>query len=96
MAVKILIKRSLGKGTAQEINPLVMELRKLATQQPGYISGETLKCLDSEGEYLIVSTWQNLNYWKDWLKNSSRNNLQSQIDVLTGEETEYTAYAYLG
>jgi hypothetical protein len=52
MAVKILIKRSIGQQVASVLQPLIVELRAHAMKQPGYISGETLKCLERPGEYL--------------------------------------------
>ncbi|MCG8333938.1 MAG: hypothetical protein MJE63_05445 [Proteobacteria bacterium] len=30
--------------------------------------------------------------WKNWMNSSERQNIQKQIDQLTGEETEYRYY----
>jgi hypothetical protein len=68
MAVKILIKRSIGQEVTPVIRPLIVELRAHAMKQSGYISGETLKCIDRPGEYLVISTWQSLDDWNKWLK----------------------------
>jgi len=96
MAVKILIKRSIGQEVAQVVRPLIVELRSHAMRQPGYISGETLKCIDRPGEYLVVSTWQSVNDWHKWLDSQERKMLEDRIDSITGKSTEYMTYVQLG
>ena len=96
MAVKILIKRSIGQEVAPVVRPLIVELRAHAMKQSGYISGETLKCIDRPGEYLVISTWQSLDDWKKWLKSQERILLENKIDSITGRTTEYLTYVQLG
>ena len=96
MAVKILIKRSIAQEVAPAVRPLIVELRAHALKQPGYISGETLKCIDRPGEYLVISTWQSLDDWKKWLKTQERKILEDKIDSITGKPTEYETYVQLG
>lgn len=96
MAVKILIKRSIGQEVAPMVRPLIVELRAHAMRQPGYISGETLKCIDRPGEYLVISTWKSLDEWGKWLNSQERKILEDKIDSITGRETEYNAYVQLG
>jgi len=96
MAVKILIKRSIGQEVAPVVRPLIVELRAHAMRQPGYISGETLKCIDRPGEYLVISTWQSLDEWNKWLNSQERKILEEKIDSITGQSTEYTTYVQLG
>ena len=96
MAVKILIKRSIGQEVAPVVRPLIVELRAHAMKQSGYISGETLKCIDRPGEYLVISTWQSLDDWKKWLNSQERILLEDKIDSITGRTTEYLTYVQLG
>jgi len=96
MAVKILIKRSIGQKVASVVRPLIVELRAHAMRQPGYISGESLKCIDRPGEYLVISTWQSLDDWNKWLNSQERKILEDRIDSITGKATEYTTYVQLG
>ena len=72
----------------------MISLRSLALAQPGYISGETLKCIDPTGddEYLVRSTWRSVEDWKTWLHSETRTVIQSEIDAITGEVTEYRIY----
>ena len=96
MAVKILIKRSITQDVAPILRPLIVELRAHAMKQPGYISGETLKCIDRPGEYLVISTWESLDDWNSWLKSGERQKLEDKIDAITGRATEYLTFVQLG
>ncbi len=94
MAVKVLIKRTLPKSRAGDLLPLFRELRSSATNQPGYITGETLRRVDKPDEYLIISTWESAVKWKKWVASKERNEIQGRIDALLGVETEYEIYDY--
>lgn len=93
MAVKIIIKRHVPEVKEKELIPFLIQMRNLCINQPGYISGETLKSLDKPGEYLVISTWQSVGDWKRWASSSRRIEIQSQIDYLLGQETEYGIYS---
>jgi heme-degrading monooxygenase HmoA len=69
-------------------------MRSLATQQHGYISGETLKSLDRPDVFLVLSTWQTPEDWEKWLLSNERQALQAQIDDLLGGKTEYEMFQY--
>ncbi len=94
MAVKILIKRRLPLDMAQTMVALSRQLRILAMQQEGYISGETLRRIDNPEEFLVISNWQSFKDWENWLNSSQRKELQSKIDILLGRETTYEVYQY--
>ena len=96
MAIKILITRSIKQEVAPVVRPLIVELRSHAMKQPGYISGETLKCIDRPGEYLVVSTWESVADWNKWLTSQERKILEDKIDSVTGKSTEYGTYVQLG
>jgi heme-degrading monooxygenase HmoA len=78
----------------QELMPLFQRLRTLAMNQPGYISGETLKRIDSLGEYVVISTWQSIDNWYGWVDSKERSEIQQQIDFLLQEEPYYEIYAH--
>ena len=100
MAIKVLIKRSLNKDVPEEmvqtLNSLVIQMRSHALKHHGYISGETLKCIDRPGEYLVISTWDSLDDWEKWLNSQERILLEDKIDSITGRTTEYLTYVQLG
>ncbi len=94
MAVKIIIKRRVAKEKEAELLPLLIQLRSLATAQPGYISGETLRNMDNPEEYLVISTWQSLDNWNAWLSSKQRDEIQKKVDALLGKQSEYDTYLY--
>ncbi|MDX2510760.1 MAG: antibiotic biosynthesis monooxygenase [Desulfobacterales bacterium] len=94
MAVQVLIRRKFVMDKAEKISPLMVALRSLARAQPGYLSSESLKCIDPPGEdeYLIRATWNSTEEWNGWLNSEERSAIQGQSDALTGEETQYRIY----
>jgi heme-degrading monooxygenase HmoA len=94
MAIKIIIKRIVPEEKVKNLTPLLKQLRALATNQPGYISGETLKRMDNPGQYLVISTWQSAGDWDRWILSQERKGVQDKIDVLLGKKTEYEVYTY--
>jgi heme-degrading monooxygenase HmoA len=71
-----------------------MQLRSFSMKQPGYVSGESLKNVDRQNEYLVISTWDSLSAWKAWESSKERANIQDKIDSLLGQKTEYEVYEY--
>jgi len=94
MAVKILIKRRLPLDKDQYAVELLRQLRTLAMQQEGYISGETLRSIENSEEFLVISTWRSFEDWRNWFNSSQREELQSKVDILSGRRTTYEAYHY--
>lgn len=92
MTVKIFIKRKAADKNKIELNLLLSKLRGLTLSQSGYISGETLKRVDKQGESMVISTWRSVEDWNNWVNNKKRMVIQAEIDQLLGEETEYAIY----
>jgi len=94
MSIEVMIKRKVKQGPqAGKLVPLILQLRALATYQAGYISGRTLYDVENPEDCLVVSEWQSLEHWHLWMKSEKRAEIQSKIDVLAGEQTEYSIYA---
>ena len=94
MAVKALIRRIVPRNKAKDMIPLFRQMRVLAVNQKGYISGETLRNLDDPEEFLVISTWNSADEWKNWLGNNERKDIQEKMDLLLGGETEYKIFHY--
>jgi antibiotic biosynthesis monooxygenase (ABM) superfamily enzyme len=94
MAVKIIIRRKVAKDKEGDLMPLLIQLRALATAQPGYVSGETLRNVSSPEDFLVISTWQSVDNWNVWMASKQRAEIQQKIDALLGEKTEYGIYFY--
>ena len=90
--VKALIKRVVPQDKAREILPLFKRMRALAMEQPGYISGETLRNYNEPDEYLVISTWKSADDWQRWLESQQRQEIQEQIDSILQGNTEYSLY----
>jgi heme-degrading monooxygenase HmoA len=94
MAIDVMIKRQVKQGRqAQELVPLILHLRALATYQPGYISGTTLSNIDQPEECLVISRWESIEHWNRWRRSKQRMAVEEKIEALTGEKTEYNVYA---
>ncbi len=94
MAVKIFIKRKVPAQKARRMIPLFRQMRSMAMDQPGYISGETLRSLDDPEQFIVISTWQSSDHWQAWLNSRQRQQVQAEIDKLLGGTTVYEAYHY--
>ena len=94
MAVKILIKRYVPENRIQDLMPFFKQLRSMAAQQEGYISGETLRRIDRPGQYLVISTWRSSDDWRRWVLSKQRKEVQDLIDSALGEKTEYEIYEF--
>lgn len=93
MAVEVIIRRTFkNPELAEKLVPLIVQLRSLATVQKGYITGQTLRCIDCPGEYLVISTWHTAEDWHQWYASHTRQALQQKIDDLLGEPTQYRLY----
>ena len=94
MAVKVLIRRNVPENRARKMIPLFRKMRRLANDQPGYITGETMRNLEKADEFLVISTWETSEDWKRWVQSNDRQQIQKQIDALLGGKTEYEIFHY--
>lgn len=94
MTIRVLMKRQVSDDKVETLRELTDNLRVLAMDQPGYISGETLKRVDQPGVSLVISKWKSQKAWKSWFKMPERASVQQKIDELLGVETEYEIYDY--
>lgn len=92
MTVKIFIKRKVQEADVMTLTLLLKRLRALTLEQPGYISGETLNRIDKKDECMVISTWRSVEDWNAWVNNPKRNEIQTEIDKLLGQETDYAMY----
>ena len=92
MAVKILIKRKYKEENHDALDYLLRNMRALTIGQKGYISGETYKRFDEDGQSLVISTWQTLDDWRNWWLSDERRLLQEKIDTLLGAATEFEVF----
>ena len=94
MAVRIIIDRKVKKGKESDFARMLRELRSKAIPSKGYISGETLRALDDPCNYIVISTWQNLEDWKTWEKQAERRKIHARIEKLMARPTKTKIYLY--
>ncbi len=92
MPVKVIIKRKIQIRNPEELLPLVEILRSKAKEQPGYIDGRTWRSIDNPDDYMVISTWETHEDWKNWFQSSERREIHGAIDSLIGEKTFYDVY----
>jgi len=94
MAIDVIIKRKVNAGhQAKQLVPLILKLRAMALNQPGYISGQTLSNIENPEECLVVGRWESIDDWNRWLNSKDRAEINNRIESLTGVPTEYSIYA---
>ena len=94
MTVKIIIDRKIRKGREAEFFDLLKDLRSKAISSRGYISGETLRALSDRHNYVVVSTWQSAEDWKNWEKNPERRKIQAKTEKLMVRPTRTKLYVH--
>ncbi len=92
MSIQVIIKRKLKIENPEKLIPLLDQLRSRAKEQPGYLSGETLRSRDNPEDYMVVSKWETAADWERWFGNKERRSIQGQIDSLIGERTFYEVF----
>lgn len=94
MTVKTIIRRRIPRGKEKEVLPFLIELRKLAIEQPGYVCGETLRNIEDKEEIVVIGTWKSYEDWRSCINNKRRLELVKRIDEILGTPTEYRIYEY--
>jgi antibiotic biosynthesis monooxygenase (ABM) superfamily enzyme len=87
VAVKVLIERRVLPGQERRALELLRQIRARCLDEPGYITGETLR--DSEDPHVIIvlSTWFGLMDWRRWHGSDQRRALEGQLrQVLASPE----------
>ena len=92
--LKAIIKRTVPACNEKEMVGLITQMRVMAANQSGYISGETLRSTENPEQLMVISIWNSEDDWKSWLASDDRKAIQAKIDALSGTETVYETYYY--
>ncbi|KIX14111.1 antibiotic biosynthesis monooxygenase family protein [Dethiosulfatarculus sandiegensis] len=92
MAVKVLITRRLKQGESKPVYSALNNLRGVALQQQGYMTGETLLGYDDPAKLLVLSTWQSVTDWKKWQESPERAKVDREIEPHLEGPTEYEIF----
>ena len=92
MSVTILSKRLFKIDQKENLTPLFKDLRDLAKKQHGFISRGTFSSLTDPGEYIVISEWETVDDWRNWMDKKETRKIQGKIDSLLGEKTFFDVY----
>ncbi len=92
MLVKVLIKRHFKMEKLNEVVALLKKFRSDASEQPGYVCGETLIADGEPEEVVVISTWQSIDDWNNWKASKTRIENDAMLKIFQEQPTEYTAY----
>lgn len=92
MSVTVISKRVFRMEHHEKLIPLLQALRNHAKKQKGFISRKTFSSLDNPGENIIISKWETVDDWSEWMKKKKSRKIQGKIDSLIGERTVYDVY----
>ncbi len=79
MAIKVLIERTVKAGHEKLVWEMLRDLRGQAVRQKGYLYGETWRSLNNPRVFLVSSTWGQVDYWDDWIKDEFRVKMEAKI-----------------
>jgi len=92
MAIRVILEWKISPGTESLLHELLRENRARLLGTKGYISGETLHCLDDPSTLIVVSTWGTLADWDAWVNSKERKEAQDKIESLLGAPSVHRAY----
>jgi heme-degrading monooxygenase HmoA len=91
MSVKIIIKRKYKEAPGPLDFQVINKIRKIALQQKGYVSGETLVNIE-DNSVLVLSTWTRLADWEAWAKSDERAELEYELTPFLKEPLKIKSY----
>ena len=88
--IRVVIERTLSREGDEEIQRAMRELRRGAIQQPGYVSGETLRDTANPHHFVILSTWRSPEEWAAWANSGRRREVEERIRAISIEPERIT------
>ncbi|MBK6320587.1 MAG: antibiotic biosynthesis monooxygenase [Dehalococcoidia bacterium] len=79
MAVKVVIERRVLPGQERRVLEVLRALRVRCLDEPGYISGETLRDSEDPQNLVVISTWFGLGDWRRWHASRDRQDFETRI-----------------
>ena len=79
MAVKVVIERRVLPGQERRVLELLRSLRIRCLDEPGYITGETLRDSEDPQNLVVISTWFGLGDWRRWSQSAERKDYETKI-----------------
>ena len=90
--IRVLIERRLKEGVEEKLQAHMRELRREAIHRPGYVSGETLRDVDDDRHFVILSSWRSQAEWRSWAASQQRRDIEAVIGALLAEPEKVTVF----
>lgn len=94
METTVLIKRTFSDDQKPFVDPLLVQLSRLAIKHKGFVCGETLKSRENPEEHLIISKWASIEEWFDFDRDEKVKQLYESIDMITGRKSSFWIYQH--
>jgi heme-degrading monooxygenase HmoA len=91
--IKVIVGYRLKEGA--DFDPVLRKLRSQAMQFPGFIGAENLLSTKDYHIVALVSTWENIENWREWEKSKIRQDILRQAAPLLVEEPRVTIYTII-
>jgi heme-degrading monooxygenase HmoA len=88
--IKVIIGYRMKEGA--DILPMLMKLRSHAMTYPGYIGAENLMNNKDVSIVAIITTWEDVEYFRDWEKSRARRAIMKEFKKILAEEPKVTVY----
>ncbi len=79
MTAKVIIERRVLPGQDRRVLELLRALRIRCLDEPGYITGETLRDSEDPHNLVVISTWFGLGDWRKWYQSGDRKEFEGNI-----------------
>ncbi len=90
--IRVMIERHCQPGKEKQLRDLLLELRSAGMRQPGYITGETLREVDSPSVFMVISTWITLEAWKAWQTSRQRLLIEEMMEPIIKESRKVRVF----
>jgi len=96
MSIAVLITRQFKKGEieVQVAIKINLQLRALATVQPGYISGQSMISEDNPNKIIILSRWASREDWENWIATPTRKEFYKKIEKFLEYPEEIEVFSF--
>jgi heme-degrading monooxygenase HmoA len=76
----------------KNVEPILMQLRSYAMQNPGFITAEFLVSEGDESVGIMISTWETMENWRKWLESKGTETLLRRARTAVTGTPRITAY----
>ncbi len=86
--IRVIIERKIKEGCFQDYLELIRKARKHANAVDGFIAGELLQRQGDKNHAVIISSWENISAWEQWLVSEDRKLVLEEMRPLLEADEE--------